>query len=435
RRDHWIGWIELAASSAWWWNPLFWYVCHQLHENAELACDAWVTGLFPQARRAYASALVDLAELDSLQTAIVPALGVGDGSRKLFERRLVMIMGDRVRYRMGTLGFIGIGLLALAALPGCSAGFAADDPATADPQQAQSVRESAPNSGAPNAVAPDPRIESFDPLIAPVSREADPQADNTAPTAEPSASPLGLPVDNVTGRQAPRAEPETPSATPATRGQDLAPVSSDDRLKRLEDRLESLLTELREMKSSGNPRKEPANLRKSKTTVPDIAVPTRSAIDPKTAATPKQVKPVTVDIHTRYIAKVVTLSRTTYKFTPEKADEIANFLNLNLTDEIEVRVKGESLIVTASAEDQTAIAGFLRLLQTRGAEPPKADANDQSEHSDPGPRKASSRAKYLPDHPRARNRPDMGNPAEDGFEQPKFEDRDPAHTPKRPTGF
>src|SRR4029077_17628831 len=88
RRDHWIGWVELVASCAWWWNPLFWYVRHQLHENAELACDAWVTGMFPEARRAYARALVDLAELDSLVTTTVPALGVGDGSRKLFERRL-----------------------------------------------------------------------------------------------------------------------------------------------------------------------------------------------------------------------------------------------------------------------------------------------------------------------------------------------------------
>ena len=66
RRDH----DRLGRAGClvpWWWNPLFWYVRHQLRENAELACDSWVTGLFPDGRRAYAQVLVDLAELDSLK--------------------------------------------------------------------------------------------------------------------------------------------------------------------------------------------------------------------------------------------------------------------------------------------------------------------------------------------------------------------------------
>lgn len=128
RRDHLVGWLELGAGCLWWWNPLFWYVKHQLRETAELACDAWVMALIPDGRRDYARALVDLAELDSRRCRAFPALGVAEGSKNLFERRLVMIMGTRVRHRLGVFGILGTGLLGLAALPGCTPGQASEEP-------------------------------------------------------------------------------------------------------------------------------------------------------------------------------------------------------------------------------------------------------------------------------------------------------------------
>src|SRR5262249_38419102 len=70
----------------------------------------------------------------------------------------------------------------------------------------------------------------------------------------------------------------------------------------------------------------------------------------------------------------VNLTRVTYKLSPGRAQAIAAFLTQNLTDEIEVRVKGDGLQVTASAEDQTAIGQFIRLVQTRGAVEPKLTA-------------------------------------------------------------
>src|SRR5438552_991963 len=30
RRDHWVGWLQLAASCVWWWSPLFWHVRRQV---------------------------------------------------------------------------------------------------------------------------------------------------------------------------------------------------------------------------------------------------------------------------------------------------------------------------------------------------------------------------------------------------------------------
>jgi len=92
RRDHWVAWLELAASCGWWWNPLFWYVRRRLRETAELACDAWVVSLLPGGRRAYAQALIDVSELISWTAAPAPAVGMGASARHLFERRLTRIL-------------------------------------------------------------------------------------------------------------------------------------------------------------------------------------------------------------------------------------------------------------------------------------------------------------------------------------------------------
>lgn len=65
RRDHWTGWLQLAVACFWWWNPVFYYVRNHIAEEAELACDRWVVHLYPNDRRAYADALVEVAEFVS----------------------------------------------------------------------------------------------------------------------------------------------------------------------------------------------------------------------------------------------------------------------------------------------------------------------------------------------------------------------------------
>jgi beta-lactamase regulating signal transducer with metallopeptidase domain len=151
RRDHWVGWLELAAGCAWWWNPLFWYVRHQLRENAELACDAWVVDALPAAkgRRAYAEALLAVCEGMSLrrpkQTAApMPALGLGTGGRRFLERRLAMILRERAALRLPRLGLVIVGLLAAATLPawsqkvpGSGGGGGAGDSASGAPDAGQ----------------------------------------------------------------------------------------------------------------------------------------------------------------------------------------------------------------------------------------------------------------------------------------------------------
>jgi beta-lactamase regulating signal transducer with metallopeptidase domain len=120
RRDHWVGWLQLIAECVWWWNPLFWYVRRQLRFHAELACDAWVVATLPEERRTYAEALIEITQLVSQKAAPLPALGIRSAARQDFERRLTMIMRDRVPCRVPHVALVAVGVLALVSLPGWS---------------------------------------------------------------------------------------------------------------------------------------------------------------------------------------------------------------------------------------------------------------------------------------------------------------------------
>ena len=120
RRDHWVGWLLLAAGCAWWWHPLFWWVRRRLTAEAELACDAWVVGAAPDGRRAYAEALLEVSQRVA-STAAVPALGAAGGRRDL-ERRLIMIMRGPAPRRLSWVGLASVGVLGLLALPAWTLG-------------------------------------------------------------------------------------------------------------------------------------------------------------------------------------------------------------------------------------------------------------------------------------------------------------------------
>ena len=131
RGDHWVSRLELAAGLIWWWNPLYWLTRARLDAEAELACDAWVVGMLPKDRLAYAEALFDICSTMSLARSPAPALGAA-GSGRFFERRLTMILHDYVPCRLSPFGLLAAGLLALFALPSWSAAKpVADDPEAA----------------------------------------------------------------------------------------------------------------------------------------------------------------------------------------------------------------------------------------------------------------------------------------------------------------
>jgi beta-lactamase regulating signal transducer with metallopeptidase domain len=150
RRDHWVGWIELAAGCLWWWNPLYWYIRRQLRENAELACDAWVVDVmdsFPQGRRAYAEALLSVCE--SMSTPMT-AVGANTSDRRFLERRLTMIVRERVPLRLSRVGVLIVALVAAGVLPMWTLKAAA--PPAAQTARTRTVAPAAPPApqGLPN---------------------------------------------------------------------------------------------------------------------------------------------------------------------------------------------------------------------------------------------------------------------------------------------
>ncbi len=127
RRDHWVGWALLAGACVWWWHPLFRLARRRLGREAELACDAWVLAALPEARRAYAEALLEVCQ-GRPREAAVPALGAAGRARDL-ERRLLMVMRGEAPCRLSRRVLLGVGVLALLALPAWTLGQPAKPPA------------------------------------------------------------------------------------------------------------------------------------------------------------------------------------------------------------------------------------------------------------------------------------------------------------------
>jgi beta-lactamase regulating signal transducer with metallopeptidase domain len=119
RGDHWVAWLELLAGIVWWWNPLLWFVRRRLRASAEMACDAIALSLCPDDRRTYAELLLELSA--GLKTGVLaPVLGVSASAPSSLERRLSMILSDRVVGKVSVSGYVIAGFLCLVALPGWS---------------------------------------------------------------------------------------------------------------------------------------------------------------------------------------------------------------------------------------------------------------------------------------------------------------------------
>ena len=117
RRDHWTAWIELLALIVWWWNPVFWFVRRELRASAEMACDAWVVELLPGQRRAYAESLVEFGRRGRNLQLAFGAVGADTGSRRMFKRRLEMIMNEDSATRLSKWTVLFAVLLGMLSLP------------------------------------------------------------------------------------------------------------------------------------------------------------------------------------------------------------------------------------------------------------------------------------------------------------------------------
>ncbi len=150
RGDHWVRRLELAAGLAWWWNPLYWLARGRLDFEAELACDAWAVWASPSDRLTYAESLIRICTSLSPTGSPTPALGIA-GTGRSFERRLTMILQNRVDRRVSTPGLLAASMLAALALPSWT---------LAEPPQAEgtppAVATIKPNLTPPVEVVDDP---------------------------------------------------------------------------------------------------------------------------------------------------------------------------------------------------------------------------------------------------------------------------------------
>lgn len=118
RGDHVVVHLELLLAVLLWWHPLFWFARGQRRQWAELACDAWAVASVPEASLDYATALVEAVARPDHAVAATAVLAVRPAARAAFERRLTMILNERVPCRAGRawwLPFASLGLTLFAA--------------------------------------------------------------------------------------------------------------------------------------------------------------------------------------------------------------------------------------------------------------------------------------------------------------------------------
>ncbi|MHC4218162.1 MAG: M56 family metallopeptidase [Planctomycetota bacterium] len=118
RRDHWVCRAEMIIGWVYWWHPVVWWVRRRLREEADLSCDAWVTALFPNDRRAYAQALLETRRCTNNDFPAVPSVGLGATTTRArrFARRLTMVMTAQNSPRLSRKGVFLAGLLTLGGL-------------------------------------------------------------------------------------------------------------------------------------------------------------------------------------------------------------------------------------------------------------------------------------------------------------------------------
>jgi hypothetical protein len=315
RRDHWVAWLRAAAGCLWWWNPLYWFVSRQLGRSAELACDAWVIGALPNARRAYAEALLAVAGLSSRTAVPAPAVGMR-GSRRDFERRLIMVMRDSVPCKAPLLALVAVGILGFAVLPGLSLGQ--------KPAEQKKKQE-------PAKTAPAEKIEG--------------QLITLDRGSVEFVSDVELVLQDAVGAQ---------------QGSD-----RDRKLKELEDKLQSLLKEVKSLRDS-----KPAHTATTKPK-PNANPQQKTVWATEGTATKNfvwtQAQPYAVEVDFAYANvkdqhNAVTLNRTTYKLPKEKADALAAFLPHIKASVLESKVEGDGIVVTTTPEVQHTISQLVALM-------------------------------------------------------------------------
>lgn len=130
RRDHWVRWLELAATCLYWWFPVAWWARGQVQRHEEECCDAWVVQTLPAAARAYARALIETVNFLAEARPLLPPVASGLGYVPSLRRRIHMILREPLRHRLAwptRLAAVLFGCLVLPLAPQRLAAARADD--------------------------------------------------------------------------------------------------------------------------------------------------------------------------------------------------------------------------------------------------------------------------------------------------------------------
>jgi beta-lactamase regulating signal transducer with metallopeptidase domain len=110
RRDHWLRWLELGVTGAYWWHPVVWWAKAAIQRAEEKACDAWVVSGLPDVSAQYASALFKALQFASADRQTTPVMASALGGQDLKER-IEHIMNATWKPRL----FLPVRLMVLAA--------------------------------------------------------------------------------------------------------------------------------------------------------------------------------------------------------------------------------------------------------------------------------------------------------------------------------
>lgn len=441
RCDHLTAWLEVAVTCLWWWHPVVWLARREMREYAELACDAYVVAQSPAARSLYAKALVDVCEfISQAKIAAAPAVGMARGNRRSFERRLTMILSQRISTRMPLFAWVGIVAVALLVLPSFSTGQ--DGPKQPETNATKAATESEPVTAtgttievvrdAPAAadelptvvdtpaikVEVQPRFRNHselptelransakDPVVRPMRVDSDPEIDEDL-TRRLRGIQSELQSLRGSGKKAPEG---TVDRVARTLGELVARFRSHGAreenvikevfawiLGRLPSDME--LDSWREfLVQSGHDGVESfiGTLMRSLNFTDARAVSNNAPIPYTGAHARPQSAATQLEPHRSKQPKVQSLLRVTYQLPADKGRSLANFLTEKIREGIDIRLgehsSGEStLVVTAEGDAQRTIAGIVSLIT---GEP-------ISRHIADAPSAATGR---LPDHASTQN--------------------------------
>lgn len=116
RGDVWLRWFETIVLAIYWWNPLAWVARAASRRAEEMCCDAAVIEMSPNNRRDYGRALFLTVEFLAQSEAKPTIFGAPFGAQ-LFQRRIEMVVKEKVSSSMSWWQWSALVALALVVLP------------------------------------------------------------------------------------------------------------------------------------------------------------------------------------------------------------------------------------------------------------------------------------------------------------------------------